>query len=94
MAFSEEDQISIKFLRQNKQYSARKFLKEFSQKGWLLGGLNKLITKIDTTGTVARRTGSGRRRTVCTVDNINVEADSAKSRSQSSDIQNKKQIST
>ncbi len=75
MAFSEEDKISIKFLRQNKQYSARKFLKEFPQKEWSLGGLNKLIKKIDTTGTAARRPGSGRRRTVRTVDIINdVEA--------------------
>ena len=54
MAFSEEDKISIKFLRRNKQYSARKFLNEFPQKGWSLGRLNKLVTKIDTTGTVAR----------------------------------------
>ena len=75
MAFSEEDKISIKFLRQNKQYGAKKFLKEFPQKGWSLGGLKKLIRKIDTTGTAARRPGSGRRRTVRTVDNINdVEA--------------------
>jgi hypothetical protein len=75
MAFSEEDKISIKFLRQNKQYSANKFLKEFPQKGWSLGGLKKLIRKIDATGTAARRPGSGRKRTVRTVDNINnVEA--------------------
>lgn len=71
MAFSEEDKISIKNLRQNKQYGAKKFLKEFPQKGWTLGGLKKLIRKIDTTGTAARRPGSGRRRTVRTVDNIN-----------------------
>src|SRR3984893_10556478 len=75
MPFSEEDKNAIKFLRQNKQYSANKFLKEFPQKGWSLGGLQKLIRKIDTTGTAARRHGSGRRRTVRTVDNINdVEA--------------------
>lgn len=75
MAFSEEDKISIKFLRQNKQYGAKRFLKEFPQKGWSLGGLKKLIRKIDTTGTVARRPGSGGRRTVRTVENINdVEA--------------------
>jgi len=42
MAFSEEDKISIKFLRQNKQYGAKKFLKEFPQKGWSLGGLKNL----------------------------------------------------
>jgi transposase len=71
MAFSEEDKISIQFLRQNKQYGAKKFLNEFPQKGWSLGGLNKLIRKFDTTGTAARRPGSGRKRTVRTVDNIN-----------------------
>ena len=71
MAFSEEDKIAIKFLRQNKQYGAKKFLKEFPQREWSLGGLKKLIRKIDTTGTAARRPGSGRRRTVRTVDNIN-----------------------
>lgn len=75
MVFSEEDKISIKFLRQNKQYGAKKFLKEFPQKGWSLGGLKKLIRKIDTTGTAARCPGSGRWWTVRTVDNINdVEA--------------------
>jgi len=75
MAFSEEDKISIKFLRQNKQYGAKKFLKEFPQKGWSLGGLKKLMRKIDTTGTAARRPGSGRKRTVRTDDNIkDVEA--------------------
>jgi len=75
MAFSDEDKISINFLRQNKQYGAKKFLKEFPQRGWSLGGLKKLIRKIDTTGTAARRPGSGRRRTVHTVGNINdVEA--------------------
>lgn len=75
MAFSEEDKIAIQFLRQNKHYGAKKFLNEFPQKRWSLSGLNKLIRKIDTTGTVTRRPGSGRRPTVRTVDNINdVEA--------------------
>ena len=36
-----------------------------------LGGLNKLIKKIDTTGTTKHRVGSGRKRTVRTVENIN-----------------------
>ena len=71
MVFSEEDKISIQFLRQNKQYGAKKFLKEFPHNGWSLGGLKKLIRKIDSTGTSARRPGSGRRRTVRTLDNIN-----------------------
>ena len=75
MPFSEEEKISIKFLRQDKGYGAKKFLKEFPQRSWSLGGLKKLIQKIDTTGTTARRPGSGRRRTVRTVENIeSVEA--------------------
>ena len=47
-----------KILRQNKQYGAKKFQKEFLQKGWSLGELKKLVRKIDTTGTAARRPGS------------------------------------
>jgi hypothetical protein len=75
MAFSEEDKFAIKFLRQNKHYGAKRLLKEFPQKGWTLGGLKKLVRKIDTTGTAERRHGSGVRRTVRTVENIaDVEA--------------------
>ena len=70
MAFSEEDKHVIKFLRQNKNYSARRLLKEFPRRGWTLGGLNTLIRKIDTTGSVLRRPGSGRTRTVRTDDNV------------------------
>ena len=44
--------------------------KSSHKKAWSLGGLNKLIRNIDTTGTAARRHGSGCRRTVRTVDNI------------------------
>jgi len=71
IAFSEEDTNSIQ-LRPNKQYGTKIFLKEFFQKGWSLGGLKKLIRMIDTTGTAARRSGSGFKRTLRTVDNINV----------------------
>ena len=78
MAFSEEDKILIKKLRQYKQYGAKKFLQEFPQKAWSLGGLKKLIRKIDTTGTAARRPGSGRRWTEHTVDNVNDVEDNVK----------------
>ena len=70
MAFSEEDKHAIKFLRETKHYGAKRFLKEFPHKGWTIGGLNKLIKKIDSTGSVQRRLGSGRRRTVRTPDNV------------------------
>jgi len=73
MAISEEDKISMKIVRQKKQCGAKKFLKEFPQKGWSFGGLKKIIRDINTTGTAARCPGSARRRIVCTVTvgNIN-----------------------
>ena len=37
MAFTEEDKIAIKFLRENKNYGAKRILKEFPNKGWSLG---------------------------------------------------------
>ena len=71
MAFTEEDKIAIKCLRENKNY-AKRILKEFPNKGWSLGGLSYLLQKIDQTGTVKRRKGSGRKRTVLIDGNINV----------------------
>src|SRR5206468_1713136 len=70
MAFSLEDKHVIKCLRQNKKYSARRLLKEFPNKYWTLRGLNALIRKIDASGSIDRRVGSGRKRTIRTVDNI------------------------
>ena len=51
MAFSEEDKHVIKFLRQNKHYGEKRFLKEFPHKGWSSSGLDNIIRKIDRTGT-------------------------------------------
>jgi len=45
MVFTEEDCVVIKFLRQNKGYSARRFVKEFPLKNWKIGGLNELLKK-------------------------------------------------
>ena len=59
MAFTEEDKILIKVLRQEHGYGAKRFLKEFSNKGWCLSSVNKLLKKIDETGTVERKPGSG-----------------------------------
>ena len=66
MAFTKEDKIEIKCLQENKSYDAKRILKEFPNKGWSLGGLSYLLQKIDQTGTVKRRKGSGRKRTVTT----------------------------
>jgi len=46
MVFTEEDCFVIKFQRQNKGYSDRHLVKEFPLK---IGGLNKLLKKIDDT---------------------------------------------
>lgn len=70
MAFSEADKNVIKFLRQVKNYGAKRFLREFPNRGWTLGGLNALILKIDRTGSTQRQPGSGHPKTVRTVANI------------------------
>src|SRR6218665_98484 len=70
MAFSEEDKHVIKFFRQNKRYGAKRFLKEFPHKRWSRGGLDKVIRKIDRTGTSKRLPGSGRPQTAPTADKI------------------------
>ena len=73
--FSNEDKQVIKFLREQKGYSAKRFLKEFPQKDWSKSGLEYLIRKIDVTSSVQRLPGSGRPRTMRTVENIeHVEA--------------------
>src|SRR6218665_2033843 len=50
MAVTEEDNILIKVLRQELGYGAKRFLKEFSNKGWCLSSVIKLLKKIDETG--------------------------------------------
>jgi len=47
MVFTEEDCVVIKYLRQNKGYSAGRLVKEFLLKNWKIGGLNKFLKKID-----------------------------------------------
>ena len=70
MVFTHEDRVLIKCLRESKGYSARRFLKEFPNKNWKVGGLNKLIRKIDSFGTINHLPGAGRPRSVRNVENI------------------------
>jgi len=70
MAFSEEDKHVIKFLGQNKHYGAKRFLKEFPRKSWSHSRLDKIIRKIDCTGTCKRLPGSGRPRSARTAEKI------------------------
>jgi len=69
--FSKEDKYVIKSLRELKGYSARRLIREFPTKRWHLSSLNYLIQKIDETGTVDRRSGSGRPRTARVSSKIN-----------------------
>src|SRR6218665_32028 len=72
MAFKEEDKIFIKvgLLRQEHGYGAKRFLEEFSNKGWCPSAVIKLLKKIDESGTVERKPGSGKKRTTRTVENF------------------------
>jgi len=67
---AKEDKIFIKVLKQEHGYGAKRFLKEFSNKGWCLSYVIKLLKKIDETGTVERKPGSGKKRTTRTVENV------------------------
>jgi hypothetical protein len=70
MVFSEEDKHLIKGLRQSKSYSSRKFIREFPEKKWSRRGLDCLIKKIDETGSIKRKPGSGRPRSQRTAANV------------------------
>lgn len=75
MAFSEEDKHIIKYLRQSKGYGSVRLWREFPQKNWTRGGVDKLLKKIDSLGVVSRLLGSGRPRSVRTDENIQLVND-------------------
>jgi len=68
MVFTKEDGILIKVLRQSKGYSARKLLEEFPDKDWSCSALDRLMWRLDATGSADRKSGNGRECTVCTRD--------------------------
>ena len=70
MAFTKEDKVLIKVLRQEKGFGAKRLLKEFPNKNWSVNSLNKLLQKIDRTGSVDRKPGSGKTRKARTAQNV------------------------
>ena len=70
---SEEDKIIIKYLRQKFGYGAKRIIKDHPEKNWGLRNVNVgyLLKKIDETGDVKRREGSGRPKGSRTENNIN-----------------------
>jgi len=71
-AVSAENKHTIQLLRQTKQYGAKHLLSMFPEKQWSLGGLKKLIRKINDTGTVDRRSAPAHR-VLETVELLKVE---------------------
>ena len=69
--FSEEDKIIIKYLRQKFGYGAKRIIKDHPEKNWGLRNVGYLLKKIDETGDVKRREGSGRPKSSRTENNIN-----------------------
>ena len=70
---SEEEKIIIKYLRQKFGYEAKRIIKDHPEKNWGLRNVGCLLKKIDETGDVKRREGSGRPKSSRTENNINAE---------------------
>jgi len=64
------DNVLIFALRDDKGWGARKMMSKFPGRNWKLSFLSRLIKKIDETGSLNRKVGSGRLRTVRTADSI------------------------
>ena len=68
---SEKDKIIIKYLRQKFGYGAKRIIKDHPKKNSGLRNVGYLLKKIDKTGDVKRREGSGRPKSSRTENNIN-----------------------
>ena len=79
MPFTTEDKVIIKHYRLDLGYSARRLLRTFPSKPWILGGLNTLLAKIDSTRSIDRKKGSGRPRSVRIPENIALVAEMSES---------------
>ena len=67
---SYEDKVLIKNLHLSKGYGAQKLMSEFPDKNWKRSSLDKLLNKIQQTGMVQRKKGSGRPKTARTAQNV------------------------
>lgn len=69
MVFSEADKAIVKACVQEKDWGAKRLIKEFPGKQWNVPTLNRWIKRIKETGSTDRKPGSGRHRTATTEDN-------------------------
>ena len=70
MVFTYEHRVIIKYLRQKYGYGARKIVTDHPEFDWNEDGVKTLIKKIDETGSIERRKGSGRPKNSRTEENI------------------------
>src|SRR4051812_9947854 len=66
---TDDDRVLIRILRRDKGFNSFQMIKEFPNRGWNKSMLNRLIQKIDATGTSSRKTPE-RIRTARTPANI------------------------
>jgi len=70
MPFTFEEKCFIKVLRQENGWGAKWICSEFRQKKWAVSSVNDLLRKINKTGSVERKVGSGRPWSIWTQRNI------------------------
>ena len=70
MVFSYEEKIIIKYLRQKYNYGPTRIVDDHPEYNWNVNGVKTLLKKIDETGDVQRKEGSGRPKTARTEENV------------------------
>ena len=69
MVLSQADKHVIEAVFKEKGWRGAKIIKEFPSKNWCKSSVNRLFKKVEQTGSIARKKGSGRPTTVCTEEN-------------------------
>jgi len=69
MVFSSDDKAVIKNDFEEKGWTAYRIWKEHPSKGWVLSSVQRLVKRFKVTGTMERKTGSGRPITATTEEN-------------------------
>ena len=75
MVFSSSDKDFIATCFTEKGWRGARIIKEFPGKKWPKSSVNKVINKIEITGSTERKVGSGRPKTACTQDNVQLVED-------------------
>ena len=70
-----EDLILVKQLRKEKKWGAKRLCKEFPNKGWCVRTINRILSKVDNSGDITRKIGSGRPRSSRTSANVTATED-------------------